>query len=102
MKEQLFQDYYWPGMDTDIANHLQCCHECQLWSKADKSGPFLVTTFPQPMEPNHRFILICFDLSGLLEIQRSTLCITDEFTKDIELVALPNKEASTNSQAIVE
>jgi hypothetical protein len=29
-KERLFQCFYWPGMDADIANHLKACHICQI------------------------------------------------------------------------
>ena len=28
-KECLLQCYYWPGMDADIAQHIQHCHNCQ-------------------------------------------------------------------------
>ena len=102
-KERLFQCFYWPGMDTDIANHLQRCHKCQIRRKSDKTGPVLVTPLPQPTEPNQR---IHADLFGPLRTsgnsKKYVLCITDAFTKYVELVALPNKEAPTVAQGIFE
>ena len=102
-KEHLFQCFYWPGMDTDIANHLQHCHKCQIRKKSDKSGPILVMPLPQPTEPNQR---VHADLFGLLHTsgnsKKYVLCITDAFTKYVDFVALPNKEAPTVTQGIFE
>ena len=102
-KERLFQCFYWPGMDTDIANHLQRCHKCQIRRKSDKTGPVLVTPLPQPTEPNQR---IHADLFGPLRTsgnsKKYVLCITDAFTKYVDFVALPNKEAPTVTQGIFE
>ena len=102
-KERLFQCYYWPGMDTDIAQHLQHCHRCQIRKKDGKPEPVLVSSLPQPTEPNQR---IHADLFGPLRSsghqKKFVLCITDAFSKYVELVALPNKEAPTVAQGIFE
>ena len=102
-KERLFQCFYWPGMDTDIANHLQCCHKCQIRKKSDKTGPVLVTLLPQPTEPNQQ---VHSNLFGPLHTSGNSkkyiLCITDAFPKYVELVALPNKEAPIVAQGIFE
>jgi len=52
-KERLLQCYYWPGMDADIAAHLKACHRCQLPCTDDCSLPALLSSLPQPTEPNH-------------------------------------------------
>ena len=102
-KERLFQCYYWPGMDKDISNHIEHCHKCQLRRKAAPPGPVLVTPLPQTTEPNQR---VHADLFGPLKASGSqkkyVLCVTDAFTKYVELVAIPNKEAPTVAQAIFE
>ena len=102
-KERLYQCFYWPGMDTDIANHLQHCHKCQLRRKDDRPGPALVTPLPQTSEPGQR---VHADLFGPLRSsgnqKKYVLGLTDAFTKYVELVALPNKEAPTVAQAIFE
>jgi putative transposase len=102
-KERIAQCYYWPGMDKDIQEHLQTCHKCQLRKTADRPPPTLLTPLPQPTEPNQR---VHADLFGPLKTsgqnKKFILCVTDAFTKYVELVALPNKEATTVSTAIFE
>jgi len=102
-KERIFQCYYWPGMDADIGEHLKSCHKCQLRRKNDAPPPALLTPMPQPSEPNQR---VHADLFGPLKTsgnnKKFVLCITDAFTKYVELVALPNKEAATVAAAIFE
>jgi len=102
-KERLFQCFYWPGMDQDISEHLQKCHRCQIRRKDDRPTPVLVTTMPQPTEPNQR---VHADLFGPLRTsgnqKKFVLCITDAFTKCVELVALPSKESNVVAQAIFE
>jgi len=100
-KERLFQCYYWPGMDADIAAHLQACHRCQIRRTDDRPPPALLSSLPQPTEPNQR---IHADLFGPLKTSDSgkkfILCMTDALTKYVELVPLPNKEADTVANAI--
>ncbi len=100
-KERIFQCYYWPGMDASIADHLQTCTKCQLGCTDHRPPPALLTPLPQPTEPNMR---IHADLFGPLRDmgrnKKYILTITDAFTKYVELVALPNKEAPTVCEAI--
>jgi hypothetical protein len=99
-KERILQSYYWPGMDQDIQLHIQKCHQCQL-RKPSRSPPPLMSPLPQCSAPNQR---IHCDLFGPLKTSESSkkfiLCMTDAFTKYVELVALPNKEALTVTSAI--
>jgi hypothetical protein len=100
-KERLLQCFYWPGMDTDIAAHLKSCHRCQLCQKEYRPPPALLSTLPQPTEPNQR---VNADLFGPLKTSDSgkkfILFMTDTLTKYVELVPLQNKESTTVAEAI--
>ncbi len=77
------------------------CHRCQLHRTDDRPPPALLSSLPQPTEPNQR---IHADLFGPLKMTDSCkkfiLCITDALTKYVELVPLQNKEATTVAEAI--
>ncbi len=100
-KQHLLQCFYLPGMDADIATHLKSCHRCQLRRTNDRPPPALLSSLPQPTEPNQR---IHADLFGPLKMSDSgkkfILCMMDALTKYVELVPLPNKEANTVANAI--
>jgi transposase InsO family protein len=82
-------------MEHDIIEHLRWCDKCQL-TKAGRKAPELLSPLPQCTEPNQR---VHADLFGPLKTsdgkKKFILCITDAFTKYVELVVLPNKEALT-------
>ncbi len=50
-KERLMQCFYWPRMDSDIADHLKSCHCCQLQCRNDCPLPTLLSPLPLPTEP---------------------------------------------------
>ena len=99
-KERILQSYYWPGMDNDITRHIQTCHTCQV-RKPSRTPPPLMSPLPQCTAPNQR---IHADLFGPLttvgKSKKMILCVTDAFTKYVELVALTDKEALTVTSAI--
>ncbi len=99
-KERLLQSYYWPNMERDITEHLRSCDKCQL-TKKGKMAPELLSPLPQCTEPNQR---VHADLFGPLKTsdgdKKFILCITDAFTKYVELV-LPNKEVLTVATGIL-
>ncbi len=100
-KERLFQCFYWPGMDAHIATHLKICHRCQVRRRDNQPPPTLLLPLPLPTKPGQ---WVYADLFGPLKTsdkdKKFILCITDVFTKYVELVALPNKEAPTVAEAI--
>ena len=102
-KERILSCYYWNGMDQDINNFIKRCHKCQIRRKGSNHSPALLTPLPQGTEPNQR---IHADLFGPLRAsdnrKKYILCMTDAFTKYVELVALENKEASTVTTAMFE
>ncbi len=100
-KECLLQCFYWPGMDADIATHLKSCCRCQLRRTDDCLPPALLSSLPQPTEPNQR---IHADLFGPLKTSDSgknfILFMMDALTKYVKLVPLPSKEANTVANTI--
>jgi hypothetical protein len=100
-KERLLQSYYWPNMESDISEHLRRCNKCQT-AKPGKTAPELLSPLPQCTELNQR---VHADLFGPLKTsegdKKFILCITDAFTKYVELVVLPNKEALTVATALL-
>ena len=99
-KERLLHSYYWPNMERDITLHLKTCQRCQIRNK-QHTTPHLLSPLPQCSAPNQR---VHVDLFGPLitsaQGKKMILCMTDAFTKYVELVALPNKEAGTTGSAI--
>jgi hypothetical protein len=90
-KQRLLQSYYWPNMERDITEHLGRCDKYQL-TKKGKMVPELLSPLPQCTEPNQR---VHGDLFGPLKTsdgdKKFILCITDAFTKYVELIVFPNK-----------
>jgi transposase InsO family protein len=98
---QLRDRYYWPGMITDMENHVaQCpqCHRRNPWNKQP-----LTATRPivcdKPME------CWCMDFVGPLPETRSgnkyILTMCDMFSKWPEAVALPDQSAESVAKAVM-
>jgi transposase InsO family protein len=100
-KEKILDSYFWPNMESDISDHLRRCRRCQM-TKPNRNPPQLLTPLPQCTEPNQR---VHADLFGPLKTtngdKKYLLCMTDAFTKYVELVAVPNKEAGTVASALI-
>jgi hypothetical protein len=97
-KERALQCYYWPSMDTDIATHLKSCHQCQMRKKCTTLVLDFVSSLSQPIEPNqqvHTDLFWPLKMSG--NWKKFILHIMDTFKMYVQLVALPNKEATTMS-----
>lgn len=100
-KSRIMQHYWWRCMDSTIAEFIKHCEKCQKNRKFNHPTPSLLTPLPQCTEPNQR---IHADLFGTLKAparsKKYILCITDAFTKYVELIVVPDKEAETVSEAI--
>lgn len=100
-KERILMCYYWPGMDKDINDFIKRCVKCQQRAKVAQKPHTELQPLPQCSAPNQR---VHADLFGPLKTSGSgkkyILCITDAFTKYVELVALPDKEAETVAQGL--
>jgi len=100
-KERLLQGFYWPSMEVQIAEFLKTCEKCQLTKTTDRPPPGPLFPLPQCTSLNQR--MHC-DLFGPLKSSDSgkkyVLCMTDAFSKYVEILAVPNKEVHTVSSAI--
>ena len=100
-KERILESYYWPSMEAEITAHIQSCVNCQSHRKDDRPKPHFLSPLPQCSTPNQR---VHMDLFGPLKTSDSgkkyVMCFTDAFTKYCEMVALPNKEATTVASAV--
>ena len=100
-KERIMTSYWWPGMDGQIEDHIKSCDKCQKTSRDKRESSTFITPLPQCHEPNQR---VHMDLFGPLKTTSSgkkyILCITDAFSKYAELVAIPDKEATTVASAL--
>jgi hypothetical protein len=100
-KERLLQSYYWPNMERNISEHLQHCDKCQV-TKRGKMLLELLLPLPQCTVPNQRVHTDFFaPLKTADGDKKFMLCITDAFTKYVELVVPPNKEALTVATALL-
>jgi hypothetical protein len=100
-KHRILQSYYWPNMDKDIIEHLKTCDKCQV-TKATRVTPELLSPLPQCTEPNQRIHADLFSpLKTTSGDKKFILCLTDAFTKYVQLVTIPNKEAFTVATAIL-
>ena len=100
-KERILAGFYWPNMESEILQMLQKCVKCQFSKTKDRPGAGLLHPLPQCTNLNQR---IHCDLFGPLRTseqgKKYILCMTDAFTKLVELVAVPNKEVTTVTSAI--
>ena len=99
------EKFWWPSLASDVKEFCKTCITCQM---AQDPYRFHTTQaplhpLPVPDAPNHR---VHADLFGpLLETHSGNkwiLVITDAFSKYTNLIALPNKEATTVTRAIFE
>jgi hypothetical protein len=99
-QHRILQSYYWFSITKDIKEHIESCLQCQAFSKS-KQPPAPLGTLPQTSMPNQR---VHVDLFGPMKTSakesKFLLCMTDAFSKYTEVIAIPNKEATTVANAI--
>ena len=97
---RITDSYYWPGIKTDISDHIRSCLQCQL-RKTKKPCPVPLHPLPISDQPNQR---VHVDLFGPLKVSahanKHILVITDSFTKYAEVIAIPDKQAITVANEI--
>ena len=102
-KARITQNYWWPQMDKDIAEFIKSCEKCQKTRTDVHPKPDLLTSLPICTEINQRVHADLFgDLRTTDKQKKFILSMTDAFSKYVELVAIPNKEAETVADAIFE
>jgi hypothetical protein len=73
-KERLFQCYYWPGMDADIAAHLKACHRCQIRRTDDRQRQRFFPVCPNLQSLTTESTLIFLVPSKHLTVARNLFC----------------------------
>jgi len=93
--------YYWPNMKEEIQRVVDACETCQKRKTQPSIPSAELQLLPVLTQPNQR---VHADLFGPLKTsatgKKFLLVMTDAFTKYVELVAIPNKEAETVAEAI--
>ena len=93
--------WWWPDVETDVKEFVQTCSICQA-NKTGKMQPKVpLNPLPATQNFNER---VHMDLFGPLlsdTANRLVLVITDAFSKYVELVAIPDKEATTVASAFL-
>ncbi len=88
-------------MDGQINKHLRECDKCQRTKKNKRPTTNFSSPLPICSMPNQR---VHMDLFGPLKTSGSSkkymTCFTDAFSKFVELVAIPDKSATTVALAI--
>ena len=102
--EKFQEKYFWPNAFDDVSNWVRSCQSCNTFNPP-RSG--YIKAPLQPIESDGRFSLVCYDLAGpFLPItprgNRYALIIADHFTHWPEFVALPNIEAVTIANALID
>ena len=99
--ERITTSWWWPSLRSDVTKHIQRCSGCQRTRKSD-TKPAPLAPLPIPTEPNQR---VHVDLYGPLKssgFNKHVLCMTDAFSKIAVVVPIPDKEASTVAQMILD
>ena len=101
MLYKLKHTYYWPGMKEDVVDYCNSCDVCvaRKTPSIPKRAPLKSLQVGEPMEK------IAIDILGPLPISqngnRVVLVLVDCFSKWTEAYALPNQEASSITNVIV-
>jgi hypothetical protein len=100
--ERLQGKFWWPGMDTDIDQHIATCVTCQAARNKNTTNPPPLVPLPEPRGPNRR---VHCDLWGpvksLTKKNMYVMVVTNTFTKFATAVAIPGKEAMHVAPALL-
>ena len=99
--KRLIASVFWKGMRQDTTKYVQRCHECSVNKKPSRKSRYSLRSYHAgyPMERVHLDILGPLDetVSG----NRYILVMVDQFTKWVELEALPEQTAELTAKAAV-
>ena len=84
--ELLRDQFYWPGMYSDVASYLNSCPKCLRRKSQADQAPLLNIEFSQPLELVHLDYLKIEPSKGNVE---NVLIVTDHFTRCAQ--AFPSK-----------
>ena len=95
------QRFYWLGFEEDVKQFLQCCDICQKKSGPPKAHRHSLVDW----KISYPFHHVGLDFLGPLPISngnRFIFVIGDHFTKRYEAIPLPDQQASTTANALLE
>lgn len=102
MKRALENKFFWPGMDDDIKEMVQGCHECQAANPPANMKPLPLEPMPKLTGPMQR---VHADLLALPTTERGNkyaLVMVDAFTRWCQLIAIKSKEMEEVAEAMIE
>jgi hypothetical protein len=99
-KEKIISPHWWRGMDTEIEIYIKSCYKCQRTQK-EKRGSTIRKSFTSVLltQPENSYGLI-WTIITMPSGKKFIMCNTDAFSKDAELVAIPDKNASNVAPAL--
>ena len=98
--ELLREQYYWPGMQQSVVDHIAKCGRCIRRKDLNpQRAPLVTTETSQPME------LVCIDFLKLEKSKggiENVLVVTDHFTKYAQAYPTHNQTAKTTARTLLE
>jgi hypothetical protein len=98
--QRIENSYFWPTLTKDVTEFIRRCTNCQKAARPPQ--PVELTPWLQAVQPNDR---VHVDLYGPLQgdpIYKYVAVLSCAFTKWVEVIPIPNKEAPTVAKAIFE
>ena len=90
-------------MDTDINDHLSSCEKCQKTKLDKRATANFISPLPLCNAPNQKVQIDLFcPLKSSGSGKKYIFCMTNAFTKYVELVALCDNEVQTVATALFE
>lgn len=95
------QRYYWPGWKKDVISVVSSCNECNK-----RKGPHKRAKLPlkryQASEPMQRIAVdVLGPLPKTIRENKYIVVVTDYFSKWVEAIAVPNQEATTIADVLI-
>ena len=100
--QRVRERYYWVGMTVDIREWVTNCNNCQKKQQPKKSkrAPMKQYNVGAPLE--RLAIDILGPLPESIKGNKYIVCIGDYFTKWVSGIAIPDQEANTVAEALIE
>lgn len=99
----VMQQFYWPGMTSDIARWIQLCLDC---CRSKTSNVSKVLPLHDSEAPSVPFQRVHIDVNSMPIYTQAgnhkVLVITDALTKWVEAYAMPNERAVTVAECVVD
>ncbi|XP_029836243.2 uncharacterized protein K02A2.6 [Ixodes scapularis] len=103
-KTRIKYSFFWPGMEKEVSEYCQSCHNCQIRSDRRRSDKVPITPLTRPEQP---FQVVNVDIIGPIETSSArghkyALCLVDLCTRWPEVVCLRSLTAKATCDALLE